>query len=71
MEKIINIKGMSCENCVKHIEESLGKIDEIDKVKVSLLRNNARVESKEDIDDAKLKKAVEDAGYEVVSIENK
>ncbi len=70
MKKIINIEGMSCENCVKHVTESLENIKELDSVKVSLLRNAAKVESKEDVEDEKLKKAIEDAGYKVTSVEN-
>lgn len=70
MKKIINIEGMSCENCVKHVKESLENIKELDNVKVSLLRNAAKVESKEDVEDEKLKKAIEDAGYKVTSVEN-
>lgn len=70
MKKIINIEGMSCENCVKHVKESLENINELDSVKVSLLRNAAKVESKEDVEDEKLKKAIEDAGYKVTSVEN-
>lgn len=70
MKKIINIEGMSCENCVKHVTESLKNINELDSVKVSLLRNAAKVESKEDVEDEKLKKAIEDAGYKVTSVEN-
>lgn len=70
MKKIINIEGMSCENCVKHVTESLENIKELDNVKVSLLRNAAKVESKEDVEDEKLKKAIEDAGYKVTSVEN-
>ena len=70
MKKIINIEGMSCEHCVKHVTESLENIKELDSVKVSLLRNAAKVESKEDVEDEKLKKAIEDAGYKVTSVEN-
>lgn len=70
MKKIINIEGMSCENCVKHVTESLENISELDSVKVSLLRNAAKVESKEDVEDEKLKKAIEDAGYKITSVEN-
>ena len=70
MKKIINIEGMSCENCVKHVTESLENINELNSVKVSLLRNAAKVESKEDVEDEKLKKAIEGAGYKVTSVEN-
>lgn len=70
MKKIINIEGMSCEHCVKHVKESLENIKELDSVKVSLLRNAAKVESKEDVEDEKLKKAIEDAGYKVTSVKN-
>ncbi|MDO5041066.1 MAG: heavy-metal-associated domain-containing protein [Peptoniphilus sp.] len=68
MKKIINIDGMSCEHCAAHVTEALNKVEGVDSVKVSLFRNNAKVEGS-DLKDEDLKKSVEDAGYKVLSIE--
>ncbi len=69
MKKIINIEGMSCEHCAAHVTEALEKLEGVDAVKVSLFRNNAKVEGT-DLKDEDLKKSVEDAGYKVVSIKD-
>ncbi|CDZ75425.1 Hypothetical protein ING2D1G_1287 [Peptoniphilus sp. ING2-D1G] len=68
MKKIINIEGMSCEHCVAHVTEALENLENVHYVKVSLFRNNAKVEG-DNLRDEDLKKSVEDAGYKVVSIE--
>lgn len=41
---IIKIKGMGCQNCVNAVMESLGEIDGINKVNVSLEKELAEVE---------------------------
>ncbi|HBM80342.1 MAG: cation transporter [Clostridiales bacterium] len=70
MKKKISIEGMSCEHCVKHVKEALEEIG-AKKVSVSLRKKAAEAEIGEGITDEKIKQAVEDAGYEVVNIENK
>lgn len=68
MKKQINIEGMSCEHCVKHVKESLKEINGVEEVTVSLQEKNAIVELKNDIADSELKNAVAEAGYDVISI---
>ncbi|TFZ39137.1 copper chaperone [Soehngenia longivitae] len=67
MEKIISIEGMSCEHCVKAVTNALKEVDGVEDVSVSLEAKNAVVKG-ENLDDNKLKGAVEEAGYDVVSI---
>ncbi|HHY78348.1 MAG TPA: heavy-metal-associated domain-containing protein [Clostridiales bacterium] len=68
MKKKISIEGMSCGHCVRHVEEALKEIGEVASVEVSLEGKYAIVELSEDVADAKLKEAVEDAGYDVTEI---
>ena len=63
--KILNIEGMSCMHCVKKVETALKDVKGVKSVKVSLEDKIAEVTLKEDVDLSVLKKAVEDAGYEV------
>ncbi|MFT9496906.1 heavy-metal-associated domain-containing protein [Anaerosolibacter sp.] len=68
MKKLISIEGMSCGHCVKHVEGALGEIDGIVRVVVDLSGKNAVVESNQEVEDAKIKEAIEEAGYDVTSI---
>jgi len=69
MRKKIIIEGMSCNHCVAHVEDALMEVEGVKSVKVDLKGKNALVELSHDVDDSKLKEAVDDAGYEVVRIE--
>ena len=56
-------------NCVKHVDKALREIQGIKDVKVSLEDKTAQVQLGEDVPDDVLKAAIEDAGYQVVSIQ--
>lgn len=68
MKKKILIEGMSCGHCVSHVAEALEDIGANDII-VSLEEMSATAEIKEDVTDEKIKAAIEDAGYDVVKIE--
>ena len=68
MRKQINIEGMSCGHCVKHVEGALMELSGVEKVDVSLADKYAIVVLKEDVEDSALKEAVEEAGYDVTGI---
>ena len=59
----LNVKGMSCPSCVRHIQEALD-IDGIEKVVVKLGEGKVFVEHQPQIDASVLTGAIEDAGYE-------
>ena len=67
MEKTIDIEGMSCAHCVKHVTEALNAIDGV-KAEVSLENKNAKVSLLKEVSDDVLKEAVVKAGYEVKGI---
>lgn len=67
MTKTIAIEGMHCQHCVAAVNEALEAVSGVTSVKVSLEKNNAVVEG-EGLDDAALKAAVEDTGFDVAAI---
>ena len=68
MTKTMMINGMMCPHCEKHTVEALEAIDGVEKAVASHVEKNAVVTLSKDVDNEVLKKAVEDAGYEVVGI---
>lgn len=69
MKKKILIDGMSCEHCVKHVNEALKELTGVTKVDVNLTFNTAFIETTSDVKDEDIKLAIDDAGYEVTKIE--
>jgi len=69
MKKKIFIEGMSCQHCVRHVTEALEEISGVKSVKVDLAGKYAEVELAHEVDDEKFKTAIDEAGYEVISIE--
>ncbi len=67
-QTIIHIEGMSCEHCSGRVEKALNSLEGV-KAVVDLDKKQAIVEGTADRE--ALKHAVEDAGYDVVSIESK
>ena len=67
MKTIINIEGMSCENCVKHVKTALKEINGVNSVDVSLENKNAVIEHTEEASANNFIEAIEEAGYEALS----
>lgn len=68
MKKQINIKGMSCSHCVNHVNNALNEIEGVKNISVDLEGKKAVIECDKQIEDKTIKDAIEDAGYDVVSI---
>lgn len=68
MKKIINIEGMACNHCVMAVKNALSKLSEVKEVKVDLSNKTAIVEG-ESLSDEILVEVIEEAGYEVISID--
>ena len=68
MKKKIIIEGMSCGHCVKHVQEALEGLNGVSHVEVNLQGKYAVVEVT--AEDSQLQEAIDDAGYDVISIEN-
>jgi copper chaperone CopZ len=69
MKKKIIVEGMSCGHCVNHVKTALEDISGVIGANVDLATKTALVEANGEIRDEDIKFAIEDAGYEVVSIE--
>ncbi|SJZ53904.1 heavy metal translocating P-type ATPase [Anaerorhabdus furcosa] len=65
--KTLQIEGMSCGHCQARVEKALNAVDGV-QATVDLASNSAVVTLSKEVANEILKKAVEDAGYEVVSI---
>lgn len=66
-KRTIKISGMHCQNCVNSVTGALNGIDGV-VAKVSLHDNSAEVLLDRVVDEEDLKRAVEEAGFQVVSI---
>jgi Cu+-exporting ATPase len=64
MEKILNVEGMMCKNCVAHVEKALKGIDGVTDAKADLDAKTATVTLSADVADDVLVKAVTEEGYE-------
>ncbi|ABG86346.1 heavy metal binding protein [Clostridium perfringens SM101] len=63
---ILEIDGMSCSNCVRHVEAALLDVDGVDFLEVEVGRAVVDTE----VDEDTLRDALEEVGYELVSIED-
>ena len=70
MKKKIMIEGMSCGHCSGRVEKALKEQSVVKAVTVDLAAKNAVVELSEDLSDDVIKEIIDDAGYDVVGIEN-
>lgn len=66
-KKNVKISGMHCEHCANAVTEAINKIDGAS-AKVSLHGKKAVVSFDRELDEALLKKTIEDAGYTVEKI---
>lgn len=62
----LNIQGMMCEHCVKHVEKALLSMDGVNSVDVNLDNAKATVESHAEISMDEFKEVIKEAGYELV-----
>ena len=65
-EKTIKIEGMMCSHCEMHVKKALEAIPGVESAVASHEKGNAVVTLTSPVDDAALRKAVEEAGYKVV-----
>ncbi|MEO8458045.1 MAG: heavy metal-associated domain-containing protein [Chloroflexota bacterium] len=61
-EKMFEVTGMTCDNCVQHVTKALQQVPGVTAVKVDLASKAARVEG--EFDDKQIVEAVEEEGYE-------
>ena len=68
---IVNVDGMSCNNCAKHVNKALSEIEGVKEVDVNLEDKQAEVSYEGNIEEETLKSAIDEAGYEYKGIEYK
>lgn len=62
---LLDIEGMTCASCVRHVEKALNKVAGVDRAVVNLATEKADIVSQDKLDVSNLVKAVEKAGYDV------
>jgi copper chaperone len=63
--KSYTVTGMTCSHCVASVTEEVQEIPGVENVDVVLETGSLSVTSAEPVDDAAVKAAVEDAGYQL------
>ena len=61
---IVNVDGMSCNNCAKHVKNALEDIEGVSEAIVNLEKKNVEVSYQGDIDEKVISDAINEAGYE-------
>lgn len=59
------VTGMTCSHCVASVTEEISKIDGVTDVQVDLSSGAVTVSSSSPVDEADVRAAVEEAGYQV------
>ncbi len=62
----LKVQGMTCQHCVRTVQNAVSSIEGVSKVDVSLESGSVKVQSDRDIPIEDLKKAIEEWGYKVV-----
>lgn len=71
MKKIVRVNGMNCSHCQEKVESALSALDGVSEAKVNLKKKIAVVTLEKEVNDNTLLKAVNDAGFTGVSVEEK
>ena len=62
-----NVTGMTCEHCTRAISEEVGAVGGVTAVDVDLTTGNVTVRTDQPVSVAKIRDAVEEAGYSLAS----
>ncbi|MBF0237868.1 MAG: heavy-metal-associated domain-containing protein [SAR324 cluster bacterium] len=66
MKQTLNIKGMTCHNCVRHVREALEELPGLQVVDIDLKTGQAVIEAEQQVSTELLSEAIEEAGYTLV-----
>jgi copper chaperone len=61
------VSGMTCGHCVSSVTEELTKVDGVSDVAIDLATGAVTITSDHPVDDATVRAAVDEAGYQVAS----
>ncbi|MGA2315852.1 MAG: copper ion binding protein [Thermodesulfobacteriota bacterium] len=63
----LKVKGMSCQHCVMSVTKALSQLEGIKNVQIDLAKGEVRFDNTKEVASNRIAKAIEDAGYEVIS----
>ena len=63
MNKTVKVEGMMCQHCVAHVKKALEALEGVQTAEVSLEQKQAVLTCTEQVADAEIKAAIEEAGY--------
>lgn len=66
--KTIRIEGMTCQHCQQHVQQALEAVPGVKHVQVSLESGSAQVDAGLLVSNAKLARAIQEAGYTAIEI---
>ena len=69
MRKLVRIKGMTCGHCSARVEKKLKELAGVSDAVVDLEGEHAIINLSGDVSDEQIREAVDEAGYEVVEIQ--
>jgi len=67
MATILKVKGMSCQHCVMSVTKALNQLEGIQNIQVDLQKGEVRFDNTKALVSNLIEKAIEEAGYQVVS----
>ncbi len=67
MTAVYEVRGMTCEHCVAAVRAELSRIDGAEQVEVDLTAGQVTVSSRAPLDVTAVRRAVDEAGYELVA----
>lgn len=66
MQSTFQVKGMTCGHCVNAVTQEVSAVDGVESVDVDLDSGQVSVTSSAPLDEAAVRAAVDEAGYELV-----
>ena len=63
MIQTISVTGMTCQNCVRHVNQALGALPGVRSAAVDLAAGTVQLETEREIPRGELEAALDDAGY--------
>jgi copper chaperone len=64
-ETTFTVTGMTCDHCVRAVEAEVGKVAGVASVRVGLASGRVTLRGDRPVDEAAVRAAVEEAGYQV------
>lgn len=70
----LKINGMTCSNCVNHVDNALSALDEVHEIMTTLRAGGTSevvITLNSDISEEKLREVIAEEGYELVAVEQR